>query len=136
MRGRMGGRPNVAGAATSTQIGTTSHAPEAVTATLPIRPREWINPIVDRRHEKRSTVVTTNLSFKQWGTVFPGAACVVALVDRFAQHCNVVDIDADSWRQKNALAREGRDGATDGTPTARGRRRPESRPERQPEVEF
>lgn len=71
--------------------------------------------IVDRRHEKRSTVVTTNLSFKQWGTVFPGAACVVALVDRFAQHCNVVDIDADSWRQKNALAREGREGATDGT---------------------
>jgi hypothetical protein len=29
--------------------------------------------------------------------VFPGAACVVALVDRFAQHCHVVDIEADSW---------------------------------------
>jgi DNA replication protein DnaC len=101
------------------------------------RAADMLYAIVDRRHEKRSTVVTTNLSFKQWGTVFPGAACVVALVDRFAQHCNVVDIDADSWRQKNALAREGRgDGATDSTPTARGRRRPESRPERQPEVEF
>jgi DNA replication protein DnaC len=56
--------------------------------------------IVSRRHEKRSTVVTTNLAFKQWNTVFPGAACVVALVDRFAQHCHVVDIDADSWRQR------------------------------------
>ena len=54
--------------------------------------------IVSRRHEHRSIVVTTNLSFKQWGTVFPGAACLVALVDRFAQHCHVVDIDADSWR--------------------------------------
>lgn len=63
--------------------------------------------IVDRRHEKRATIVTTNLSFKQWGSVFPGAACVVALVDRFAQHCHVVDIDADSWRQKHALSREG-----------------------------
>lgn len=63
--------------------------------------------IVDRRHEKRATIVTTNLSFKQWGTVFPGAACVVALVDRFAQHCHVVDIDADSWRQKHALTRDG-----------------------------
>lgn len=100
------------------------------------RAADMLYAIVDRRHEKRSTVVTTNLSFKQWGTVFPGAACVVALVDRFAQHCNVVDIDADSWRQKNALAREGRDGATDGSPSARGRRRPESRPERQPEAEF
>ena len=30
------------------------------------------------------------------------AACVVALVDRFAQQCHVVDIDADSWRQKHA----------------------------------
>lgn len=59
--------------------------------------------IISRRHEKRSTVVTTNLAFKQWNTVFPGAACVVALVDRFAQHCHVVDIDADSWRQKTSL---------------------------------
>lgn len=64
--------------------------------------------LVDRRHEQRSTIVTTNLSFKQWGTVFPGAACVVALVDRFAQHCHVVDIEADSWRQKHAVTREPR----------------------------
>jgi DNA replication protein DnaC len=56
--------------------------------------------IVSRRHERKSTVITTNLAFKQWNTVFPGAACVVALVDRFAQHCHVIDIDADSWRQR------------------------------------
>lgn len=54
--------------------------------------------IISRRHEKKSTVITTNLAFKQWNTIFPGAACVVALVDRFAQHCHVVDIDAESWR--------------------------------------
>ena len=85
------------------------------------RAADLLYAIVDRRHEKRSTVVTTNLSFKQWGTVFPGAACVVALVDRFAQHCHVVDIDADSWRQKHALARESREAvAEEGT---RGRRR-------------
>jgi DNA replication protein DnaC len=49
--------------------------------------------IIDRRHESKVTVITTNLAYKQWGTVFPGAACVVALVDRFAQHCHLVDID-------------------------------------------
>jgi DNA replication protein DnaC len=55
--------------------------------------------IISRRHENAATVITTNLAFKQWGTVFPGAACVAALVDRFAQHLHTVDIDADSWRQ-------------------------------------
>ena len=59
--------------------------------------------IISRRHEKRSTVITTNLAFKQWGTVFPGAACVVALVDRFAQHCHKIDIVADSWRDAHSF---------------------------------
>ena len=39
---------------------------------------------------------------------FHGAACVVALVDRFVQHCHVIDIDADSWRDKERLERNGR----------------------------
>lgn len=55
--------------------------------------------IITRRHLARSTVISTNLSFKQWGTLFPGAACVGALIDRFVQHCHVLDIDADSYRQ-------------------------------------
>jgi DNA replication protein DnaC len=57
--------------------------------------------IVSRRHEKKSVVLTTNLPFKQWGTVFHDASCLGALVDRFAQHCHVIDIEADSWRQNN-----------------------------------
>jgi hypothetical protein len=48
--------------------------------------------------------LTTNLPFKQWGTVFPGAACVSAMIDRFVQHCHILDIDAESWRQKESLA--------------------------------
>jgi DNA replication protein DnaC len=74
--------------------------------------------IVSRRHERRSTVITTNLAFKQWGTVFPGAACVVALVDRFAQHCHKVDIDADSWRDTHSFERDDSPGRP--TPPARG----------------
>lgn len=58
--------------------------------------------IISRRHGRRSTVVTTNIAFKQWGTIFPGAACVGALVDRFSHHCHPVDIEADSWRNKEA----------------------------------
>jgi DNA replication protein DnaC len=58
--------------------------------------------IVSRRHEKRSIVVTTNLSYKQWTTVFRDATCLGALIDRFAQHCRCLDIDADSWRNTDA----------------------------------
>lgn len=57
--------------------------------------------VISRRHEQRSTVITTNLAFKQWGAVFPGAACVVALVDRFVQHCHVLDLQAESYRQRS-----------------------------------
>ena len=70
------------------------------------RAADLLYNIISRRHEKSSTVITTNLSFKQWGTVFLGAACIAALVDRFAQHCHTVDIDADSWRQKHSTARD------------------------------
>jgi DNA replication protein DnaC len=61
--------------------------------------------IVSRRHEKRSVVLTTNLAYKKWGTVFHDASCLGALVDRFAQHCHTLDIDADSWRHKEAQQR-------------------------------
>jgi len=50
----------------------------------------------------RSTIITTNLSYKRWTTVFPNAACVGALVDRFVQHCHAIEIEADSWRARTA----------------------------------
>jgi DNA replication protein DnaC len=64
--------------------------------------------IVSRRHEERSIVITTNLSFKQWAGVFSGAACVVAIVDRFSQHCHKIDIEADSWRDTHPFDRDGK----------------------------
>jgi DNA replication protein DnaC len=64
--------------------------------------------IISKRHEARAVVITTNLAYKQWGTVFGDAPCLGALVDRFAQHCHVLDIDADSWRDKERLEKKGR----------------------------
>ncbi len=72
------------------------------------RSADLLYNLISRRHEKRATVISTNLAYKQWGAVFPGAACVGALVDRFAQHCHVIDIDADSWRAKSSLRRKGK----------------------------
>ena len=74
--------------------------------------------IISRRHGRRSTVVTTNLAFKQWGTVFPGAACVGALVDRFSHQCHPIDIEAESWRTKEAERFTKKNGAkADSPPT-------------------
>ena len=61
--------------------------------------------IISRRQEQRSVVITTNLAYKLWGSVFRDASCLGALVDRFAQHCHTVDIDADSWRERHSLKR-------------------------------
>ena len=58
--------------------------------------------IVSRRHEQRSIVITTNLPFKQWGTVFQAASCLGPLIDRFAQDCHVLDIEAESYRRRKA----------------------------------
>lgn len=74
--------------------------------------------IISKRHEKCSVVITTNLSFKQWGTVFQDATCLSALIDRFAQHCHVIDIDADSWRAKSSLRQKRK------RPTARKKTKP------------
>ena len=62
--------------------------------------------IVSRRHEQKPIVVTTNLPYKQWAAVFQDASCLAPLIDRFAQHCHTLDIDADSWRRKDAKARK------------------------------
>ena len=50
----------------------------------------------------------SHLAFKQWGSVFHDASCLGALVDRFAQHCHIIDIDADSWRKKEAALKRGK----------------------------
>lgn len=56
--------------------------------------------IVSRRHERASTIITTNLPFKEWANVFPGAACLVPLVDRFTENMIPFDIRGPSYRQR------------------------------------
>ena len=58
--------------------------------------------IINRRYEQKSTIVTTNRPFSQWSDVFPNAACVVSLVDRLIHHAQIVTIDGDSYRMKEA----------------------------------
>jgi len=58
--------------------------------------------VVSRRYEQKSLVVTTNLPFKQWDTVFPNAACAVALIDRLTHHAEIITIAGESYRKREA----------------------------------
>lgn len=61
--------------------------------------------LVSRRYEARSTVVTTNKTFSEWSEVFPNAACVVSLVDRLLHNSEVIAIEGQSYRLKEAQER-------------------------------
>ena len=61
--------------------------------------------LVNRRYESKSTIVTTNKAFADWGEVFPNAACVVSLIDRLLHHSEVIGIEGESYRLKEAQER-------------------------------
>jgi DNA replication protein DnaC len=61
--------------------------------------------LVSRRYEIKSTLVTTNRPFAEWSEVFPNAACVVSLVDRLVHNAEVIAIEGDSYRLKEARER-------------------------------
>ena len=58
--------------------------------------------IVNRRYEGKSTLITTNRPFSEWNQVFPNAACVVSLIDRLVHHAEIIPIDGESYRLKEA----------------------------------
>jgi DNA replication protein DnaC len=62
--------------------------------------------IVSRRYEEKSTLVTTNRPFAEWGEVFPNAACVVSLVDRLVHRSEILTIEGESYRLKEAKERQ------------------------------
>lgn len=62
--------------------------------------------LISRRYERKSTVITTNRAFADWGEVFPGAACVVSLIDRLMHRAEVVRIQGESYRKKEAEERQ------------------------------
>jgi DNA replication protein DnaC len=68
-----------------------------------LRHADLLFEIVSQRYEKKSTVVTTNKPFAQWGDMFPNATCVVSLIDRLVHHSEIISIEAKSYRLKEAL---------------------------------
>lgn len=68
------------------------------------RAADLLFQVVSRRYEQRSIVITTNLAFSDWPSIFPNASCVTALIDRLTHHADICLIEGQSFRRREAEA--------------------------------
>ena len=62
--------------------------------------------IIDRRYERNSTIITTNINFAQWDEIFGDPMIAGAIVDRILHHATVVTIKGKSYRLQSLYASE------------------------------
>lgn len=80
--------------------------------------------VVSKRHERAPIVLTTNKPFAEWNEVFPNSSCVTALVDRLVHRAEIVVIEGQSYRAKEAKERASRQASARRRPAADRKPRP------------
>jgi DNA replication protein DnaC len=73
---------------------------------LPKRGGEFIFEVIMRRHEVRSTVMTSNRPIEDWGKLIGDVPSATAILDRFLQHADIVTITGKSYRLRNRACKK------------------------------
>ncbi|MFZ5354618.1 MAG: IS21-like element helper ATPase IstB [Bacillota bacterium] len=56
--------------------------------------------VIAKRYEQRSTIITSNKTFEEWGKILFDPVLATAILDRFVHHCNFIVINGDSYRMR------------------------------------
>lgn len=78
---------------------------------------ELLFKMFSQRHERGSTIVTSNLPFEDWTSVFGAERLTGALLDRLTHHVHILEMNGESYRLKHSKPRAGK-----------ARKRPTTRP--------
>jgi len=56
--------------------------------------------VIAKRYEQRSTIITSNKTFEEWGKILFDPVLATAILDRFVHHCNFIVINGESYRMR------------------------------------
>jgi DNA replication protein DnaC len=73
---------------------------------MPESAAEMLFQVISRRAEKAAVIMTTNLPFSEWTTMFPNARLCKAMLDRLTDQAHIIDTGEESWRFRRTLEKK------------------------------